>query len=118
MRSRWKRRLGAISSPLIEPATYRALFILIVIGVLLISVLPEAALVLPTVDAVGLDIVTIFAAFELRHYFASVAHLARIPTSVAVYLLVPALWLYACMWPLIWHHMLMGKIIVSPPARL
>ena len=59
MRSRWKRRLGAIGSPLIEPPTYRALFLLIVIGVLLISVLPEAALVLPTLDAVGLDIVTI-----------------------------------------------------------
>jgi len=89
----------------------------VVIGVLLISVLPEAAFVLPVLDVVGLDVVTIFAALELRHYLASVARLVGIPTSVAVYLRVPAqvvsrcgdvlrtnpvLWLYACMWPVIW----------------
>jgi hypothetical protein len=50
----------------------------------------EAAFVLPALDAVGLDIVTIFAALELRHYLASVARLVGIPTSVAVYLRVPA----------------------------
>jgi hypothetical protein len=114
---RWKRRFGAIGSPLIKPPAYRVLFLLVVIGVLLISVLPEAAFVLPALDAVGLDIVTIFAALELRHYLASVARVVGIPTSVAVYLRVPAqvvsrcgdvlrtnpvLWLYACMWPVIW----------------
>jgi hypothetical protein len=114
---RWKRRFGAIKSPLIEPPAYRVLFLLVVIGVLLISVLPEAAFVLPTLDVVGLDIVTIFAALELRHYLASAARLVGIPTSVAVYLRVsaqvvsrcgdvlrtnPVLWLYACMWPVIW----------------
>jgi hypothetical protein len=130
---RWKRRFGAIGSPLIEPRAYRALFLLVVIGVLLISVLPEAAFVLPALDAVGLDIVTIFAALELRRYLASVARLVGVPTSVAVYLRAPAqvvsrcrdvlrtspvLWLYACMWPLIWHHTLMGKMSVLPPAQL
>ena len=114
---RWKRRFGAIRSPLIESPSYRVLFLLVVIGVLLISVLPEAAFVLPALDAVGLDIVTVFAALELRHYLASVARLVGIPTSVAVYLRVlaqvvsrcgdvlrtnPVLWLYACMWPMIW----------------
>jgi hypothetical protein len=80
---RWKRRFGAIGSPLIAPPAYRVLFLLVVIGVLLISVLPEAAFVLPALDAVGLDIVTIFAALELRHYLASVARVVGTPTSVA-----------------------------------
>ena len=114
---RWKRRFEAIGSPLIKPPPYKVLFFLVVIGVLLISVLPEAAFVLPAIDAVGLDIVTIFVALELRHYLVYVARLVGIPTSVVVYLRVtaqvvsrcgdvlrtnPALWLYACMWPVIW----------------
>lgn len=130
---RWKRRFGAIGSPLLEPRTYRVLFLLVVIGVLLISVLPEAAFVLPALDAVGLDIVTIFVALELRHYLASVARLVGIPTSVAVYLRVPAqvvsrcgdvlrtnpvLLLYACMWALIWLRMLTGTMRGPPPAQL
>jgi hypothetical protein len=130
---RWKRRFGAIGSPLIKPPAYRMFFLLVVIGLLLISVLPEAAFVLPAVDALGLDIVTIFAAFELRHYLASVARLMGIPTSVAAYLRVPAqvirhcgdvlrmnpiLWLYACMWPLIWLRTLSGTMNVPPPAQL
>jgi hypothetical protein len=130
---RCKRRFGAIGSPLIEPPTYRVLFLLVVIGVLLISVLPEAAFVLPALDAVGLDIVTIFVALELRHYLASVARLVGIPTSVAVYLRVPAqvvsrcgdvlrtnpvLSLYACMWTVIWLRTLMGTMRVPPPAQL
>ena len=129
---RWKRRFGAIGSPLIKPPTYRVLFLLVVIGVLLISVLPEAAFVLPALDAVGLDIVTIFAALELRHYLASVARQVGIPTSVAVYLRVPAqvvsrcgdvlrtnpvLSLYACMWMVIWLRTLMGTMRVPPPAQ-
>jgi len=111
------RRFEAIGSPLIKPPPYKVLFFLVVIGVLLISVLPEAAFVLPAIDAVGLDIVTIFVALELRHYLVYVARLVGIPTSVVVYLRVtaqvvsrcgdvlrtnPALWLYACMWPVIW----------------
>src|SRR5438552_16905942 len=87
---RWKRRFGAIGSPLIAAPAYRALFLLIIIGALLISVLPEAAFVLPALDAVGLDIVTIFAALELRHYWASLGRRVGIPTSVAVYLRLPA----------------------------
>jgi hypothetical protein len=78
---RWKRRFGAIRSPLIERPAYRVLFLLVVIGVLLIAVLPEAAFVLPALDSVGLDIVTIFAALELRHYLASAFRQASPSTS-------------------------------------
>jgi hypothetical protein len=94
---RWKRRFQAIGSPLLSPPAYRVLFLLVVIGLLLIAVLPEATFVLPAVDAVGLDIVTIFAAFELRHYLAQV-----VSRCGGVLRTNPVLWLYACMWPLIW----------------
>ncbi|HZF30780.1 MAG TPA: hypothetical protein VE907_16810 [Gammaproteobacteria bacterium] len=127
---RWKHRFGAIGSPLIEPPTYRALFLLVLIGALLISVLPEAAFVLPALDAVGLDIVTILVVFELRHYLASAARFVGIPTNAGVYLRIPAqvarrcgdilrtnprLWLYACMWPLIWLRTIKGTM---PPSVL
>jgi hypothetical protein len=130
---RWKRRFGAIGSPLMAPRAYRVLFLLVVIGLLLIAVLPEAAFVLPAVDAVGLDIVTVFAALELRHYLASVARAAGIPTGVTVYLRKtaqavshcgdvlrtnPGLALYACMWLLIWLRMLTGTMRVSSPTEL
>jgi hypothetical protein len=130
---RWKRRLRAFGSSLIEPPAYRVLFLLVVIGVLLIAVLPEAAFVLPALDSVGLDIVTIFVALELRHYLASAARLVGFPTGVAVYLRVtaqavsrcgdvlrtnPVLSLYACMWLLIWLRMLTGTMKVSPPTQL
>jgi hypothetical protein len=114
--NRWKRRCGAFGSPMISSPGYRLLFLLVLIGLLLIAVLPEAAMVLPVVDAVGLDIVTIFAALELRHYLASVARSTGIPTDPVVYLRVgarlmghdsevlrtnPILLLYACVWPLV-----------------
>jgi len=114
---RWKHRFRASESSLIEPPAYRVLFLLVVIGVLVISTLPEAAFVLPALDAVGLDIVTILVALELRHYLASVARLVGIPTCVAVYRRAlarvvsrcrdvlrtnPILWLYSCMWLVIW----------------
>lgn len=114
---RWKRRFRAIRSPLIEPPTYRVLFLLIVVGALLISFLPEAVFVLPAMDAVGLDIVTILAALELRRYLAIIARRVDVPTVFAFYRRVnaegwrrcravlrtnPVLWLYACMWPVIW----------------
>ena len=98
----WKPRLAAISSPLIGSPSYRLLFLLVLIGILLISMQPEAAFMLPTLDAVGLDIVTFLAALELRHYLAAVTRPVQIPKSVAVHVTKPALWLYACMWPLIW----------------
>lgn len=104
---RWKRRFRTIGSPLIEPPAYRVLFLLILVGALLISALPEAALVLPAIDAVGLDIVTILAALELRHYLASMARVAGLPTVLRTH---PALWLYACMWPVIWIRTLMGTM--------
>ena len=94
---RWKRRFGAIGSPLMAPPAYRVLFLLVVIGLLLIAVLPEATFVLPAVDAVGLDIVTIFAALELRHYLAQ-----AVSRCGAVLRTNPVLWLYSCTWALIW----------------
>jgi hypothetical protein len=47
------------------------------------------AVVLAAIDAVGLDIVTIFVAFELRHYLASAGRQLEIPTNVAVFLRLP-----------------------------
>ena len=58
----------ATRSPLIKAPAHRALFLLVIVGALLIGTLPEAAFVLPALDAVGLDIVTILVALELRHY--------------------------------------------------
>lgn len=104
---RWKHRFETIGSPLLKAPAYRVLFVLVLVGVMLISVLPEAAFVLPALDAVGLDIVTILAALELRHYLASVARLVRMRTN-------PVLWLYACMWPVIWIRTLKGTMGVSP----
>jgi hypothetical protein len=126
---RWKHRFGAIGSPLIEPPPYRVLFLLVVLGVLLISVLPEAAFVLPALDAVGLDIVTILVALELRHYVASVARLVGVPTGVAVCRRLPAqvvgrsrdvmrtnpvLWLYTCTWAMIWFRAFLAKDLPRP----
>jgi hypothetical protein len=108
--SNWLHRFRAIRSPLIKPPEYRVLFLLVVIGALLIATLPEAAFVLPAIDAVGLDIVTILAALELRHYLASVARLVRVPTN-------PILWLYACMWPVIWIRTLKGTMSVISPKN-
>ena len=50
---RWKRRFQTFGSPLIEPPAYRVLFLLVVIGVLLIAVMPEAAFVLPALIPLG-----------------------------------------------------------------
>jgi hypothetical protein len=111
--NRWRHRLEAIGSPLLKAPPYRVLFLLVLIGLLLISTLPEAAFVLPAIDAVGLDIVTIFAALELRHYLASAAGLlgvAVIRRFVNLLRMNPLLWPYACMWPLIWLRILTGSL--------
>jgi len=99
---RRKSRFAAISSPLIKPPAYRAMFVMVLIGLLLISMLPEAAYMFPTIDAVGLDVVTFLAVLELRHYFGAFARSVRIPNGAAVYVSNPSLWLYARIWPLIW----------------
>ena len=109
-RMKWLNRFRAISSPLLKQPAYRVLFVLVLVGALLIATLPEAAFVLPAIDAVGLDIVTILAALELRHYLATVALLVGIPAGVAIHLRVPGLWPYACMWPVIWIRTLMGAM--------
>ena len=108
----------ATRSPLIKAPAYRVLFLLVVVGVLLICTLPEAALVLPALDAVGLDIVTILVALELRHYILLLARLVGVPTSINSFrrglaplvsrcfatLVAPTnpnMWAFACMWMLI-----------------
>jgi hypothetical protein len=122
--NRWKHRFGAIRSPLIEQPAYRVLFLLVVIGALLVATQPEAAFVIPALDAVGLDVVTILVALELRHYMTSWARLLGIPTIVAVYRHGPAqlvsrcrdvirtnpvLWAYACLWAFISIRAFLGK---------
>jgi len=99
-----------MGSPLLKPPAYRVLFVLVLIGALLIATLPEAVFVLPAIDAVGLDIVTILAALELRHYLVSIAMLVAVPAGLAIYLRVPGLWPYACMWPVIWIRTLTGTM--------
>jgi hypothetical protein len=131
-KDRWKRRFCAIGSPLIEPPAYRVLFVLVVVGVLLVATQPEAAFVLPVLDSVGLDIVTILVALELRHYVVSVARLVGAPAVVAVCRRGPAqivtryrdvmrtnpvLWLYSCLWLLIWFRTFMGTS-VSPRGQI
>lgn len=123
----------ATRSPLIKAPAYRVLFLLVVAGVLLICMLPEAALVLPALDAVGLDIVTILVAFELRHYILSLARLVRVPTSVngfrrglapfvssclasMVAPTNPKMWPYAWMWALIAFRIVMGSMRVPLQA--
>jgi hypothetical protein len=107
---KWMDRFRAVGSPLLERRGHRVLFVLVVVGALLVATLPEAAFVLPAIDAVGLDIVTVLAALELRHYLATVGLLVGVPAGVAIYLRVPGLWPYACMWPVIWIRTLMGTI--------
>lgn len=120
----------AARSPFIKSPAHRILFLLIIVGVLLICTLPEAAFVLPVLDSVGLDIVTIFAALELGHYVAFLARLAGEPASVdglrrAGSPLVsgmiaptnPRLWPYACLWAVVAFRIVMGTIKVSPQAQ-
>jgi hypothetical protein len=124
----------ATRSPLISAPGYRVLFLVVVVGVLLICTLPEAAFVLPALDVVGLDIVTILVALELRHYVLFLAQLAGVPTSANVFrrgpvLLVsrclatifaptnPKIWPYACMWILIAFRIVMGSMKVPPQAQ-
>lgn len=122
---RLKRRLGLIGSPLIDSPAYRVLFLLVLVGVLLIAVLPEAVFVLPALDAVGLDVATLLVALELRHFVIHVTGLLRFPRAVAVYRrgsaqfvsrwrgvvqTNPILWFYACMWPMIWVLSFVGKM--------
>jgi hypothetical protein len=86
------------------------LLLLVFVGIVLISTLPEAAVVLPALDAVGLDLVTILVALELRHYLAAVAGLVPIPRRLAVYRHTPVLCFYDSMWPVIWIRTLMGTM--------
>jgi hypothetical protein len=114
---RWIPRLRAIGSPLLQAPGYRLLFILIIAGTMLIAMVPEAAFVLPALDVIGLDLVTILVALEMRHYLACAAGVVRMPTRFAVYRHAPALCLYDCMRPVIWIRMLKGTIPTSAPSR-
>jgi hypothetical protein len=123
----------ATRSPLIKAPAYRVLLLAVVAGGLLICMLPEAAFVLPALDAVGLDIVTIFVAFELRHYLFFLVRLAGVPASVnglrrGLAPLVssclasmiaptnPRLLPYACMSILIAFRIVMGSSKIPPHA--
>ena len=124
--------MRATRSPLIKAPAYRVLFLLVVVGVLLICTLPEAALVLPALDAVGLDIVTILVALELRHYVLLLARLAGVPLSgfprglaplvsrclaTMVAPTNPNMRAFACMWILIAFCIVMGSMKVPPQAQ-
>jgi hypothetical protein len=90
--------------------------------------------VLPALDALGLDIVTILVALELRHYMLFLARLVGVPTSVNGFrrglapllnrcfaLMIaptnPKIWPYACMWMLIAFRIVMGSMKVPPQAQ-
>jgi hypothetical protein len=124
----------AARSPLIKAPAYRALFLLVVVGVLLICTLPEAAFVVPALDSVGLDIVTILVALELRHYVLLLARLAgvarwvnalrrRLAPLVSRCLAImiaptnPKIWPYACMWVVIAFRIVMGSMNVPLQAQ-
>ena len=124
----------ATRSPLLKAPGYRVLFLLVVLGVLLICMLPEAAFVLPALDAVGLDIVTILVALELRHYILHLARLVGVPTSVNGFrrglaqlvgrclaiMIMPAnpnMWPYACMCVFVVVRIFMGSMKVPPQAQ-
>ena len=124
----------ATRSPLIKAPAYRVLFLLVAGGVLLICMLPEAAFVLPVLDAVGLDIVTILVALELRHYLLLLARQAGMPMSVnglrrGLIQLVsrclaitiaptnPKLWSYACMWVFMAFRLVVGSMKAAPQAQ-
>ncbi|HEY6926432.1 MAG TPA: hypothetical protein VI653_23305 [Steroidobacteraceae bacterium] len=128
---RRKQRFRLLRSAALERPAYRMLLLLVLVGVVLISTLPEAAFVLPAIDAVGLDVVTIFVALELRHYLAAGAQLVGIPTGTEVYLRIaaqvvrrckdafsrhPVLWLYGCMWLVIWIRVF--TVGQSPPSKV
>jgi hypothetical protein len=104
----------ATRSPLIKAPAYRVLFLLVAAGVLLICALPEAAFVLPALDALGLDIVTILVALELRH---SILVLMRpLLSRCLAFMLAPTkleMLPYACMWILIAFRIVMGRMKAS-----
>jgi len=123
----------ASRSQLIKTPGYRLLFLLVVVGVLLICALPEAAFVLPALDAIGLDIVTILVALESRHYLLCLARFvgARISLNglrlglvpfgsrclaIMVSPTNPKMLPYACMWMLIALRILMGTLRGPPQA--
>jgi hypothetical protein len=126
--------LRATRSPFINTPAYRVLLFLVAVGVLLICLVPEAALVLPALDAVGLDIVTIFVAFELRHYILFLAQRACVPTSLngfrrglapfvsrclatMIAPINPNMWAYAFMWILLAFCIVMGSMKVPPQVQ-
>ena len=122
----------ATRSPLIKAPAYRVLFLLVAAGVLLICTLPEGAFVLPAFDVVGLDIVTILVALELRHYILVLMRLVGLPTIVngfrpgiapllsrcLTFMIAPTkpeMLPYACMWIRIAFRIVMGRMKVPPP---
>ena len=103
---------------------------MVLIGFVLLSVLPEATFVIPAIDAVGLDIVTILVALELSHYRMRLSRISGTPNFIVAYDRIPArmlarcrcvartnplLWLYAFTWALISLRAFLGTH--SPRAK-
>lgn len=57
----------------------RGLFLLILAGLVLIAMTPEAWFVLPAFDAIGLDVATILVTLELQRYFQGALWLVSFP---------------------------------------
>ncbi|MGH8254685.1 MAG: hypothetical protein ACRET0_00525 [Steroidobacteraceae bacterium] len=109
---RWKRLFRALRSPLIESPRFRALFLVVTVGILLVSLVPEAAVLIAAVDTLGLDIVTIMVAVELGRYLTAISRSLGVSAIASecrrqagrilgcrafVLSARPALWPYACL---------------------
>lgn len=67
----------------------RLLLVAVLLGVAAAALAPEAGLLLSAVDVVGLDVVTILVALELRHYIATCARLAAAPLGRVISCMSP-----------------------------
>jgi len=119
-RARWQRRLDSYRSPLVKPLAYRVLLVLVVAGIVMICFVPESALILPALDAVGWDVVTLFVVFELRHYLASLARAVDFRALVSrARLAAYAAWLYRvslAMTPGVRFHLILWPFILGAVA--
>jgi hypothetical protein len=67
----------------------RLLLAAVLLGVVAAALAPEAGLLLSAVDAVGLDVVTILVALELRHYIATCVRIAAAPLGRVISCMSP-----------------------------
>lgn len=93
-----------------KPPALRVLFLLVFVGALLISALPQAVFILPVLDVIGMDVVTVIVALELRHYLSAVTRFARLTMH-------PMVWVYRCMWGNVCVRMFRGTTPSSTVER-